>query len=106
MDESHEQPDAPEVSSRETWKQSRIEEGAMVQERRILHVLCACLASSVAYRTVHFLPSLMILCSRELISGESDRLLPGRTVSIGSDRVCLPASSTRLFLLTTKRSLS
>ena len=44
--------------------------------------------------------------SRELISGESDRLLPGRTVSIGSDRVCLPASSTRLFLLTTKRSLS
>lgn len=61
----------------------------MVQERRILHVLRACLASSMAYRTVHFLPSLMLLCcifsrivSRELISGESDRLLAGRTVSI------------------------
>ena len=34
----------------------------MVQERRILHVLRACLASSMAYRTVHFLPSLMLLC--------------------------------------------
>ena len=28
--------------------------------------------------------------SRQLTSGESDGLLPGRTVSIGSDRVCLP----------------
>ena len=46
----------------------------MVQERRILHVLRACLASSMAYRTVQV--------SRELISGESDRLLAGRTVSI------------------------
>ena len=35
--------------------------------------------------------------SRELTSGESDRLLPGRTVSIGSDRVRLPTSSTPLF---------
>ena len=34
--------------------------------------------------------------SRELTSGESDRLLPGQTVSIGSDRVCLPTSSTPL----------
>ena len=31
--------------------------------------------------------------SRELTYGESDRLLPGQTVSIGSDRVCLPTSS-------------
>ena len=31
--------------------------------------------------------------SRELTSGESDRLLPGRTVSIGSDRDCLSTSS-------------
>ena len=30
---------------------------------------------------------------RELTSGEFDRLVPGRTVSIGSDRVCLPISS-------------
>ena len=35
--------------------------------------------------------------ARELTSGESDRLLPGRTVSIGSDRVRLPTSSTPLF---------
>ena len=32
-------------------------------------------------------------CFRELTSGEFDRLLPGRNVSIGSDRVCLPTSS-------------
>ena len=34
--------------------------------------------------------------SPELTSGESDRLLPGRTVFIGPDRVCLPTSSTPL----------
>ena len=34
--------------------------------------------------------------SRELTSGGSDRLFPGRTVSIGSDQVCLPTSSTPL----------
>ena len=34
--------------------------------------------------------------SRELTSGECGRLLPGRTVSIESDRVRLPTSSTPL----------
>ena len=64
--------------------------GSPPKEQRILHVQRSCFASGL---------KIIFFISRELTSGESDRLLPGRTVSIGSDRVCLPTSSTRPFLL-------
>ena len=64
--------------------------GSPLKEQRILHVQRSCFASWL---------KIIFYISRELTSGESDRLLPGRTVSIGSDRVCLPTSSTRPSLL-------
>ena len=80
-----------------------IEEGAMVQERRILHVLRACLASSMAYRTVHFLPSLMQLCcifSKSLVNwfpvSPIDSCQDEQSPSDPIESVCqhlLPASS-------------
>ena len=80
-----------------------IEEGAMVQERRILHVFRACLASSAAYRTVHFLPSLMLLCcifSKSLVNwfpvSPIDSCQDEQSPSDPIESVCqhlLPASS-------------
>ena len=80
-----------------------------LKERRRLHVYRACFASWLKERRIFHCSAVVSLIgctrdifsvSRELTPGESDRLLPGRTVSIGSDRVCLPTSTTPSLLLT------
>ena len=67
--------------------------------------MCSALVSRHGFKNdVYFMCSALVSLhdwelfsvSRELTSGESDRLLPGRTVSIRSDWVCLPTSSTLL----------
>ena len=61
--------------------------------------ICSALFSRHGFKNdVHFKCSALVCLMderyfHELTSGEFDRLLPGRTVSIGSDRVCLPISS-------------